>query len=103
MEFVTNVEGEPGRPDLWLTDKDIPIFVHGCFWHRHDGCKRASTPKKNRDFWVSKFAKNKDRDVRILHQLEGLGYNPVTIWQCETTDEPTLKELLIKRIEDAES
>ena len=102
IEFETNIEGEPGRPDVWLTRSDAPLFVHGCFWHRHEGCKRTTTPKKNRKFWISKFQKNKERDARILRQFEAQGYEPITVWQCETVVESTLKKILMERIRDAE-
>ena len=98
IEFATNINGKPGRPDIWLTEADIPLFVHGCFWHRHSGCKRASTPKKNHEFWLAKFKDNKERDARILRQLRDMGYAAITVWQCETTVETTLREILIDRI-----
>ena len=103
MKFATNVDDAPGRPDIWLTENDIPIFVHGCFWHRHAGCTRTTTPKKNRNFWLAKFKKNKERDASILHKLKSQGYVPLTVWQCETTVESTLNDILVERIKDAES
>lgn len=101
IPFSTNVAGKPGRPDIWITERDIPVFVHGCFWHRHEGCKKATTPKKNREFWIDKFQRNKERDERNLRQLIDAGYSPITIWQCETTTTSTLKEILAENIEDA--
>ena len=74
IKFDTNVEGKPGRPDLWLTQHGIPVFVHGCFWHRHDGCKKATTPKRNREFWLDKFDKNVERDARNLRHLQAAGH-----------------------------
>ena len=101
IEFSTNVHGKPGRPDIWLTGIDTPIFVHGCFWHRHPGCRKTTTPKKNRGFWIDKFQRNMERDERNFHRLQGMGYSPVTVWQCETADEDALKEILISRVEGA--
>lgn len=103
IQFSTNVAGKPGRPDIWITEHDIPIFVHGCFWHRHEGCKKTTTPKKNRRFWLAKFEKNKERDARNVRQLMDAGYAPITVWQCETTTNSTLKEILAQRIRDAKS
>ena len=101
FRFRVNVEGQPGRPDIWLTRDDIPIFVHGCFWHRHEGCKKATTPQSNREFWIAKFEQNKERDERKVRDLQRLGYTSITIWQCETDCESTLRQLLLYRIEAA--
>ena len=101
IAFETNVEGKPGRPDLWLTQHGIPVFVHGCFWHRHDGCKKATTPKRNREFWVDKFDKNVERDARNLRDLQVAGHPPIVVWQCETVEEPTLQRILKAGISNA--
>ena len=101
IAFTTNRRTKPGSPDLWLTESDVPLFVHGCFWHRHPGCKKATTPKRNREFWLSKFQKNVERDDGIIHRLEDLGYTPIVVWQCETLDESMLREILLSRIECA--
>ncbi len=98
IAFETNVEDKPGRPDLWLTQEGIPVFVHGCFWHRHKGCKKATTPKRNRDFWLAKVDKNVERDGRNLRQLKEAGHSPIVVWQCETTEEANLRLLLEDRI-----
>ena len=96
--FSTNINYKPGRPDIWLIDVDVPVFVHGCFWHRHTGCSKASTPKKNREFWLSKFKDNKERDARVLRQLKDIGYSSITVWQCETTAQSKLRDILVERI-----
>ena len=96
--FSTNINHKPGRPDIWLIDVDVPVFVHGCFWHRHTGCSKASTPKKNREFWLSKFKDNKERDARVLRQLKDIGYSSITVWQCETTAQSKLRDILVERI-----
>ena len=98
IDFSTNIDGKPGRPDIWLTETDVPLFVHGCFWHRHTGCSKASTPKKNRDFWLSKFKNNTERDARVFRQLEDMGYSSITVWQCETMPESKLRDTLVERI-----
>ena len=102
IAFGTNVKDMPGRPDIWLTQTDTPVFVHGCFWHRHLGCKDTTTPKRNRNFWVEKFEKNIERDNRIFQSLRALGYAPVVVWQCETVMESRLKDILLSRIGEAE-
>lgn len=75
----------PGSPDLANRSRRWAIFVHGCFWHRHEGCKLATTPKKNRLFWTSKFRHNCERDKRVFNDLQRRGFKIVVIWQCETS------------------
>ncbi|MBR2125191.1 MAG: DNA mismatch endonuclease Vsr [Akkermansia sp.] len=73
----------PGKPDIVLPRHKVAIFVNGCFWHRHVGCKYASTPATNVDFWNAKFAENVARDKCIYEKLEVLGWKVVVIWECE--------------------
>ncbi len=73
----------PGRPDLANRKRKWAIFVHGCFWHRHQGCVRTTTPKRNRDFWQAKFEANITRDARVIAALQKLGYLVIVIWECE--------------------
>ena len=73
----------PGKPDIVLPKYKTVIFVNGCFWHRHPGCKYASTPSTNSDFWNAKFEENTARDKRNYAQLEELGWKVVVIWECE--------------------
>jgi DNA mismatch endonuclease (patch repair protein) len=74
----------PGSPDLANRSRHWVIFVHGCFWHRHTGCVKSTTPKRNRAFWEAKFAANHARDRRAASMLRRAGYSVVTIWECET-------------------
>ena len=73
----------PGRPDIVLPRYRTAIFVHGCFWHRHDGCKVASTPKSNTEFWIKKFDRNVARDVKSQETLEAQGWRVIVVWECE--------------------
>lgn len=75
----------PGRPDLVFPKHRAAIFVHGCYWHRHPGCKDASTPKSNVEFWTAKFAENIERDNRNQIKLESLGWRTLVVWECELT------------------
>lgn len=84
----------PGTPDIVLPKHETVVFVHGCFWHRHPGCKRATTPKKNREAWERKFARNVKRDRRAHDKLTALGWKVVTVWECELRDEEALAERL---------
>ena len=102
LAFETNVRDKPGRPDVWLAERNIPIFVHGCFWHRHEGCPKASTPKKNREFWQAKFAANIARDERDARQLREMGCPPIVVWQCQTKDEDALAAALLDAIRESE-
>lgn len=72
-----------GHPDIAYPGRKISIFVMGCFWHQHEGCKYASKPKSNTEYWEAKFARNKERDARVKAQLESEGWHVVTIWECE--------------------
>ena len=76
----------PGSPDLVFPSRKKVIFVHGCFWHRHSGCSKASTPKTRTDFWITKFEANVRRDSRSIEALEALGWKVCVIWECETSD-----------------
>lgn len=72
-----------GHPDIAYPGRHIAVFVHGCYWHQHEGCKYASKPKSNVEFWEAKFARNKARDKRVIEQLESEGWHVVVIWECE--------------------
>lgn len=73
----------PGRPDLVFRRFNAVVFVHGCFWHRHHGCRYAYTPQSNRAFWQSKLAATVNRDRRNVHKLETAGWRVLVIWECE--------------------
>lgn len=74
----------PGKPDLVLPKYQTVIFVHGCFWHRHKGCKFAYTPKTRVAFWTQKFDTNVSRDKAASRALKALGWNVITVWECHT-------------------
>jgi DNA mismatch endonuclease (patch repair protein) len=73
----------PGRPDIVFPKYGAIVFVHGCFWHRHGGCKVASTPKSNTSFWTDKFDRNVARDARAARELGVLGWRVFVAWECE--------------------
>ncbi|MDR1372918.1 MAG: very short patch repair endonuclease [Dysgonamonadaceae bacterium] len=77
----------PGKPDIVLPKYKTVIFLHDCFWHRHEGCKYAYTPKTNTKFWVDKITSNADRDKVNLQKLTALGWNVLTVWECEIRHE----------------
>jgi len=73
----------PGGPDIVLPKHRIAVFVHGCFWHRHEGCKLSYTPKSNTERWETKFRDNVQRDRRAVAALADGGWDVVVIWECE--------------------
>jgi DNA mismatch endonuclease (patch repair protein) len=83
----------PGSPDIANRARRWAVFVHGCFWHRHVGCKRATTPTRNQEFWLAKFAANLARDARAQTALRDRRYCVVVVWECETLDERRMKRL----------
>jgi len=89
LRFRLHAADLPGRPDLVFRKIRTAIFVNGCFWHRHHGCRKASMPKSNRRFWANKFRENVRRDKANYAKLEALGWRVIIVWQCEvrTLDE----------------
>ena len=85
----------PGSPDIVLPKYKTVIFVHGCFWHRHENCKYASTPKTRKEFWNKKFTENKKRDSEIQEKIKNLDWRSVVIWECETKNIENLREKII--------
>lgn len=94
LRFRLHRKNLPGCPDIVLAKYRTVVFVHGCYWHRHPGCKYASTPKTNTAFWLSKFTQNSNRDTENSRKLKSLGWNVLIIWQCETKDIEKLKKRL---------
>lgn len=93
FRFRLHVKDLPGKPDVVLHKHRVCILVHGCYWHRHPGCKYAYDPKSNIDFWQEKFQSNVIRDKRDLEALRLLGWNPIVIWECDTRNKAALMKL----------
>ncbi len=91
----------PGCPDLTFTKPRKVIFVHGCYWHRHDGCPNARTPKSRLEFWVPKLEGNKVRDRANQFQLAEMGWRCLVIWECELRDKHALEDRITTFMEDA--
>ena len=103
--FRKNVSDLPGIPDVVLPKYDTVIFVHGCYWHRHDCRKGRSVPSKNREFWLEKFERNVERDAENEEALRERGWQVLTVWECELNDDPIaaveqLKDALDSQLED---
>lgn len=94
FRFRKNVSSIAGKPDIVLPKYKTIIFVHGCFWHQHKGCRKANRPTSNTAFWNNKLDKNVKRDKQTLKELKNLGWRFLTVWTCEMKD----KELLIEKL-----
>jgi len=93
--FRIQVRGVPGRPDIALPGRRKAIFVHGCFWHGHEGCRLHHIPKTRPAFWTAKFARNRERDDRLLSAAQQAGWACLVVWECEIGDSG-LKDRLIR-------
>jgi DNA mismatch endonuclease (patch repair protein) len=88
----------PGRPDIVLPGRNIAVFVHGCFWHRHSGCRNSVLPKTRAEFWLTKLNGNVERDSRNAAALKELGWKVLTIWECEVENEALLSRKLLRSV-----
>ncbi len=80
--YRLNSKQVPGHPDIYLKKYNTAVFVHGCFWHRHDGCKYAYTPKSRIEFWMKKFENNQRRDKEVTKELSSEHIKQLIIWEC---------------------
>ncbi len=81
--FRKNDRRLPGAPDIVLPKYRTVIYVHGCFWHQHEGCPWATMPKANKQFWLEKFEKTKSRDAKNIEMVRALGWKAIEVWECE--------------------
>ena len=86
--FRANLANLPGKPDIVLPKFRTVVFVHGCFWHRHPGCRHASTPSARREYWTAKFDRNAERDKRNKRLLHTLGWTVIVVWECQVLKDP---------------
>lgn len=93
--FRTNSRELPGSPDIVFTRRRKVIFVHGCFWHRHPGCRYASTPKTRTEFWKEKFVRNVERDKLKTDELVAGGWSVMAVWECQTRDMDRLSATIV--------
>ena len=96
FRYRCNYKKLPGHPDIYLKKYNTAIFVNGCFWHRHEGCKIARTPSTNTDYWMEKFQRNVERDKRTYSQIKEQDVKVVVVWEC------TLREMKKKPEREAE-
>lgn len=102
LRFRLHRSDLPGKPDLVFPKYRLALFVHGCFWHRHPCCSKASIPKTRTAYWQEKFNANVTRDAEVASQLNALGWHVVKIWECETklpTIEAKIQDLVLSHYE----
>jgi DNA mismatch endonuclease (patch repair protein) len=102
LRYRVHVGNLPGCPDLVFPRYKVIVFVHGCFWHQHSGCRKASLPTANREFWTQKLEGNVRRDAAIISNLEQAGWRVLVIWECQTRDEDQLRTLYSSIRENAD-
>lgn len=98
LRFRLHRKDLPGRPDLVFPRHRLAVFVHGCFWHRHEGCRHASMPKSRTATWTRKFAANVERDARQQTALRSLGWGVLVVWECETKNKAAVERRLAELI-----
>jgi DNA mismatch endonuclease, patch repair protein len=92
--FRINRRDLPGTPDIVFPRLRKIIFVHGCFWHQHDGCAQANVPRTRESYWLPKLARTKERDAENLSALGLLGWETLTVWECETVHQDELHAMV---------
>lgn len=90
----------PGSPDIANRSRGWVVFVHGCFWHAHEGCECATLPERNREFWKNKFENNRARDRQVQTELTEAGFVVVVVWECELTNEAAVRRKLLSSLEE---
>lgn len=93
----------PGSPDLVFAGRRLALFVHGCFWHSHPHCSKATIPASNTEFWRAKLDRNKRRDEQAQSALKVAGWRTGVVWECETRNTEDLRKLLIDIVEGAQT
>jgi len=96
FRYRKNAKDLPGKPDIVLPKYKTIIFIHGCFWHGHEGCKKSALPTTNIEFWKGKIAKNIERDKLNISNLHNKGWKVIIVWQCELKNAAIIDNRLIK-------
>ena len=102
FRYRKNDKRLPGKPDIVLPKYKTVIFVNGCFWHKHEGCKYFVWPKTNEDFWRAKILANVSRDQKNMKLLSELGWNVIVIWECELKEQQfsTTMDILVAHLQN---
>lgn len=96
IKFNRNAANLPGKPDFVLKSSRLVVFVHGCFWHCHAGCKNAAAPTSNTEYWSAKLTRNRRRDRRVRQAIRKLGWRTAVIWECKLRDSDSVTRRLLK-------
>lgn len=93
----------PGKPDMVFRSRRAVVFVHGCFWHRHEGCSLARLPKSKVDFWTTKLEGNRERDTRKVAELKKSGWRVFVVWECELNNMEALAARLRRFLDEGDA
>ena len=97
FRYRKNDKRYPGKPDIVFPKYKTIVFINGCFWHRHEGCRRATTPKTNLSYWIPKFERNTINDAKHVCELENMGWHVIVLWECslnKNSFEKTMQSLI---------
>ena len=96
FRYRKNVKDLPGTPDIVIDKYRVVIFINGCFWHQHYGCKYAVLPKSRTEYWKAKLTRNVERDIEVYQELKQMDYRVIVVWECEIKEvfEYRMKELI---------
>lgn len=94
FRFRKNVSGLPGTPDIVLPKHKAIIFIHGCFWHQHAGCKKNTIPDTRSDFWREKLQANRERDARVIDELSGRKWRVAVVWECQLRTDKLMRSMV---------
>lgn len=100
FRYRVHTKKVPGHPDIWMTRYNTAVFVHGCFWHQHEGCKRATVPQTRAEFWQAKFARNRKRDIEVADDLKTLGIKCLVVWECTIKKMQNDKDVAKQKLHD---
>ncbi|MBR4400581.1 MAG: DNA mismatch endonuclease Vsr [Synergistes sp.] len=101
LRYRINSKKVIGHPDLWLKKYNTAVFIHGCFWHRHNGCKYSTTPETRKDFWLQKFGNNIRRDKYVKEELKRRGIKTLIVWECtvkKMKETPSVENSVLNKI-----
>src|SRR5271156_5192136 len=96
IKFARNAANLPGKPDFVLKSSRLVVFVHGCFWHSHAGCKNAAAPTSNIEYWSGKLARNRGRYKQVRQAIRKLGWRTAIVWECKLKDADSVSRRLLK-------
>jgi len=102
FRYRLHVKELPGKPDLVFPSRRAVIFMHGCFWHRHRGCKLARLPKSKLEFWKPKLEANRKRDIKNQRRLKASGWRVLVVWECELMDTDRVSGIVRELLEKME-